>query len=262
MAIPMIGGMPITRHSLPTLKPPAISDAMVKVWENRHGDPVLYQQWLRAFLDATVRNPDWLIAKNGLYYKLRELVRMDPSVLYILLAGWEYRTVSWLFDLGAQLGDMGMDEMTPSALAVGTSALLPVPAIPYVKPSGRQSEYHPDHLFAKTPAMLSTLARLGVNTAALTGDLLLGETKCMSGMFARGNAAVDMCKWRGVVAQGHDLLIFLFGEHALVLAHVNGLDAKEILTVHRVLFWERRRFALLRITRQTGGYSLLGVTRS
>ena len=58
----------------------AISDAMVKVWENRHGDPVLYQQWLRAFLDATVRNPDWLVAKNGLYYKLRELVRMDPSV--------------------------------------------------------------------------------------------------------------------------------------------------------------------------------------
>ena len=196
-------------------------------------------------MTATWRNPNWVINRSGNWYKVRDLKRLDPTVAFILVAGWEYRLIGWLLDLGAQLNDIGVDDMTPSELSVGTDDMLAVPQIEYTKPSGRPAEYHPDHAFnVNSKSMAAALGCLGVSVSALRGHRVLGETKCMAGMFARGNAINDLLKWRAVKAGSDDHLVFFFDECALVVASVNADDAKSLLTVHTVLVWAMEPLSL------------------
>ena len=158
-----------------------LSAAALQCWKHCHGDPTEYKKWHEALMTATCRNPNWVINRSGNWYKVRDLKRLDPTVAFILVAGWEYRLIGWLLDLGAQLNDIGVDDMTPSELSVGTDDMLAVPQIEYTKPSGRPAEYHPDHAFnVNSKSMAAALACLGVSVSALRGRRVLGETKCMA----------------------------------------------------------------------------------
>ena len=158
------------------------------LWSSTGLSSRLIRSSINVWYDRTWGNPNWVLSSGGKsWYKVRECPRINKLIMYFLTAGWEYRLILLLLDLGVHFNNMGIDNRVIDILRRGTD-FLEVPRFFYSKFNelDKKRSYQPDHSFnfgIPNIWRLPGATQTGSSTGLLAGTMCVSAHESGLGLF-------------------------------------------------------------------------------